>query len=217
WYTLPTWPPKSTPLTLRLDKGKLTTDRTVTPWSAHFDCDPSNPVPTLGGPNLQMTGMKAGPYDQREIEQHGDVIALRGDPLDKRVTIAGAVTARLYVSTDAVDTDVMVKLVDVYPDGRSLLVADRAMRLSWWCRQHELGAVQPGRVYEISFSVGERAWVFERGHRIGFDVQASNYPRFDVNPGTGAQLSDDRMVVQHNVLHAGPLEPSGFVLPLYSP
>jgi predicted acyl esterase len=221
WYELPDWPPRFAPSTLRIDGGKLTRNEVKSAWSGRFDLDPRNPVKTHGGPNLQLGGryggMLAGPYDQRSVAAHPGVLRLRGEPLPQRLSIGGPVTAKLYVSTDAADTDVMVKLLDVYPDGRSLLIADRALRLSWWCRQQGLGPVQPGRVYEITYTVGERAWVFEAGHRIGFDVQASNHPRFGVNPGTGAALYDGDGVVQHNTLHAGPTQPSGFTLRVFYP
>jgi putative CocE/NonD family hydrolase len=151
------------------------------------------------------------------VEKHPGVIALRSDPLTKRMSTAGTFSAHLYVTTDAADTDVMVKLLDVYPDGRAMLIADRAIRLSWWCKERGLGAVQPGRTYEITYNIAERAWVFEKSHRIGFDVQASNFPRFDVNPGTGEALSGGSTVVQHNILVSSPAQSSGFTLPLFDP
>jgi uncharacterized protein len=217
WYELPTWPPQSKPLTLSIEGGKLSSKAVGQAWSASFDCDPANPIPTLGGANLPLGDQKVGPWDQRAVEGLPGVIKLRSEPLAKRLATAGSYTARLFVKTAAADTDVLVKLVDVYPDGRSLLIADRALRLSWWCEQRGLGPVQPGRTYEIRFTVAERAWVFEQGHRIGFDVQASNYPRFDVNPGTGAPLSGGRMVVQHNTLISAPAQPSQFILPQFDP
>lgn len=217
WYTLSTWPPQSKPLTLTVDSGKLTTKSTASTWSARFDCDPKDPIPTRGGANLPLGGQSVGPMDQREVEKHAGVVTLRSDPLSKRMSTAGSFAANLYITTDAADTDVMVKLLDVYPDGRAILIADRALRLSWWCKQRGLGAVQPGRTYEVSYTLAERAWVFEKGHRIGFDVQSSNYPRFDVNPGTGEALSGGAMVVQHNTLTSSQSQPSSFSVPLFDP
>jgi putative CocE/NonD family hydrolase len=217
WYTLPNWPPQSHPMTLSIDSGGLTTKPGGAAWTARFDCDPSKPIATRGGANLPLGGQVCGPMDQRTVERSPGVITLRSEPLSKRLSAAGTFTAHLYVSTDAADTDVMVKLLDVYPDGRAMLIADRAMRLSWWCQQRGLGSVQPGRSYELSYPIADRAWVFEKGHRIGFDVQASNFPRFDVNPGTGAALSGGKMVVQHNTLSASQAQPSGFSLPVFDP
>ena len=44
--------------------------------------------------------------------------------LEKDVAIAGPVTVELYAATDGPDTDFVAKLVDVYPDGRAINVAE---------------------------------------------------------------------------------------------
>jgi predicted acyl esterase len=130
---------------------------------------------------------------------------------------------------------VVVKLIDVYPDdfklpagwqspggkdvaGRQLLIADTAVRLSWWCKQQGLGKVQPGKVYAVDVTIGERAYVFERNHRIALHIQGTSQPRFAVNPGTGARFMDDgRGVVQRNSIHFGGDMISKLSLPVYEP
>ena len=48
-------------------------------------------------------------------------------------------------------------------------------------------------------------------------VTSSNYPRFDVNPGTGRPWSDDGgEVVQTNRIHCGASRASCIVLPIVS-
>ena len=58
--------------------------------------------------------------DQRSVECRADVLVYSTPVLTEAITIAGDVSAELYVSADVPDTDVFVKLVDVYPDGDGL-------------------------------------------------------------------------------------------------
>ena len=51
--------------------------------------------------------------------------------LDEPLEVTGRVRAVLWVSTTAADSDVAVRLTDVYPDGRSMLVLDGIQRLRY--------------------------------------------------------------------------------------
>jgi hypothetical protein len=69
--------------------------------------------------------------------------------------------------------------------------------------------VEPGRVYEIAIELPPTANRFARGHRIRVDVASSNFPQFDVNPGTGEPLGrHTQRVPAHNAIHVGPAHPS---------
>src|SRR5690606_27546120 len=108
--------------------GKLGTAK---PGGKPFDqytYDPDNPVPTVGGNNCCGTPTMAGPRDQRPIESRNDVLVYTGPILKEPVAIAGPVRMKLYAATDGRDTDWMVKLVDVYPDGRAINVAEGILR-----------------------------------------------------------------------------------------
>jgi hypothetical protein len=126
----------------------------------------------------------------------------------------------LNVSTDQTDTDIMAKLVDVYPDGREMLVADSTVRLNWYLAQHGLGPVVPGATYEVELEIGQRAYVAAPGHKLELWVQSSNFPRFAINPGNGDALLDatgSNGVVQHNTLHLGAGNASRLILPVFDP
>jgi putative CocE/NonD family hydrolase len=79
------------------------------------------PVPTIGGGNLNIP---AGPYDQRPAENRSDVLIFTSPVLQQPYEATGSITTRLFVSSDCPDTDFTVKLTDVYPDGRSMLITD---------------------------------------------------------------------------------------------
>ena len=128
WRSADAWPPPAevTPFYFHADhalgKARPDGDGKLT-----YKYDAENPVPTMGGQNLFI---EKGPMDQRPVESRPDVLLFTTEPLTKPVEVTGRITARLYVSSDCPDTDFTVKLCDVYPDGKSMLVTDGIRRAS---------------------------------------------------------------------------------------
>ncbi len=54
-----------------------------------------------------------GPYDQRQLEARDDIVTFTSDPVAQPLGLAGPITVTLFVSSNATDTDFMVKLTDV--------------------------------------------------------------------------------------------------------
>ncbi len=175
-----------------------------------------------------------GGFDQREdprflgcvapwlpLATRPDVLVWQTEPLARDVEVTGPVTVRLWVSSDAPDTDLTAKLIDVYPPsldypyGFALNLTDSILRL-----RYRNGGVaellQPGRIYEVSFPLYPTSNLFRAGHRIRLDVSSSNYPRFDVNPNTGEPLWASALtrVALNTVLHDAE-HPSRVTLPLF--
>ncbi len=138
--------------------------------------DPNNPVPTVGGQNLLLP---KGPMDQRKIESHPDVLLFTTDVLAEPVEVTGRIHAKLYVSSDRPDTHFTVKLTDVYPDGRSMLVTDGVLRAGLRNSFEQPELLQPDQVYELTVDLWSTSLVFNKGHRIRVAVSSSNAPRFE--------------------------------------
>ena len=223
WYELDDWPPAPA-LNLELflnSNAKL--EQTLEPLDFAFDfkLDPSNPIATIGGANLPGTGgpteQLAGPYDQSSLQPNDDIREYRSASSLNDVCIAGPIVANLYVNTDAVDTDIVVKLIDRYPnDGPMMLVADSIMRLSY----AEPGDHSGGETVHLNWVIANRAYVFGIDHQIVIQIQSSNYPRFNPNPGDGSDYYVDGVspvVVQTNNILMGTTTPSSIILPVYNP
>jgi len=143
--------------------------------------DPKDPVPSVGGNNLMMD---RGPMDQRKVSTRADVLKFETEPLKQPIEIAGHVMAELAVSTDAEDTDFMVKLVDVYPNGYEALVLDEAFRLRYWKSLLTPMRVEKNKAYPITIDLWSTALVFNTGHKIAVHVSSSNSPRFEAHSNT---------------------------------
>ncbi len=212
WHTASAWPVPARPTAWHLGTdGQLTAaPPTAGQGPLTWRYDPSQPVPTRGGCNLTLP---AGPMDQRPVEQRPDVLVFTSEPLAQPLEVTGRLTARLFVSTSAPDTDFTVKLSDVYPDGRSMLVADGIRRLRFRNGFVRAEPAQPGQVYEIEVDLWSTSLVFNQGHRLRVAVSSSNYPKYAANPNTGHKGEDGRQPADNRV-YCEQARPSRLMLPV---
>lgn len=210
WRFADRWPPpsKMTPYFLTVD-GELTSffrpnrkGKTLTYMS-----DPRDPVPTVGGRNLFI---ESGPKDQQEIEKRKDVLVFTSPPLEEDLEVTGHVTARLFFSSSCSDTDVVVRLTDVYPDGKSLLISDGMYRTGMGTHEAEVP-------FALDVDLGATSIVFGKGHRIRISVSGSNYPKYDLNCHLGfVGAHKGRYAVARNCLYMSEEYPSQILLPVYT-
>jgi putative CocE/NonD family hydrolase len=190
----------------------------VTPKAAgtdQYSYDPNNPVPTVGGNNCCGTPTLAGPKDQRPIEARHDVLVYTSEMLQTPLAIAGPVKMKLFAATDGRDTDWMVKLVDVYPNGFAMNIAEGILRARFRNGLDKMELLQPNQVYEFEIDMAGTANVFQKGHRIRVDITSSNFPQFDRNPNTGEDLgASDRVRTAKQTVHHGGPRASHIVLPV---
>ena len=211
------WPPQheKTRFYLQPGGGIDTTAPADDSASLTYLFDPANPVPTVGGQNL---GRDVGPRDQREIGERQDYLRFSTPVLEEDVVVAGHIDMELFASTDALDTDFVVKLVDIYPDGYEALILDYPIRMRFRDGQQagDVKLAEPGKVEKLNINMWSTAQTFEKGHRIGIHVSSSNYPRFAVNPNNGAALDDTvaDAVVATNTIYFDAQRPSAIILPV---
>ena len=135
--------------------------------------------------------------------------------LESPVEVTGRIRARLWVSSSARDTDFTVKLCDVYPDGRSMLVTDGILRARHRKSMARDDLLTPGEVYSLDVDLWSTSLILARRHRIRVAVSSSNAPRFAPNPNTGARFpSRDGATVAINTLLVDAKQPSCILLPL---
>jgi len=153
--------------------------------ASSYTYDPSDPSPTLGGANLNIP---AGSYNQAAVEARGDVLVFTSSILTAPLEITGRVRAHLWVSINTVDTDVMVRMTDVYPDGRSMLVLDGAARLASRGVNDAISLLTPGELVPVVVDLASTSIILAPGHRLRISVTSSNWPRFRANPNDGTSF-----------------------------
>ena len=215
WRSADSWPPPSRPASFYFHgDGRLARAIPVAKDAKRtYRYDPQQPVPTVGGQNLNLP---KGPMDQRKVEAREDVLTFTTDVLAEPMEVTGRILATLYVASDCPDTDFTVKLTDVYADGRSMLVTDGIQRARYRKSFEREDFLEPARVYQITVDLWSTALVFAAGHRIRVAVSSSNSPRFEPNSNTGGPPTDQATRVATNTVYVSPAHPSKIVLPIYS-
>jgi len=154
-------------------------------YPASYVYDPEEPCPTLGGPLLMPGTYARGPVNQQRIIERRDVLTYTSEVLQKDTEVTGPVHAMLHASTSAPDTDWVVKLCDVHPDGRTFNVCDGIARARYRNGIDDPQLVPRGAVESYEVDLWATSIVFRAGHRIRVLVTSSDFPRYDRNPNTG--------------------------------
>ena len=177
--------------------------------------DPNDPVPTTGGNNCCGSPTIAGPVDQAPLDARRDIVRFTSDVLKAPVTIAGPVSMDLHATTDGRDTDWMVKLIDVHPDGKAYPMAEGILRARFREGLDTPQLLTPGQAYRYTVDLIGTAVVFQPGHRIRVDITSSNFPQFDRNLNTGDPLGKGTQPrVAQQTIHHSASKPSAIVLPV---
>jgi uncharacterized protein len=202
------------------DGGRLAREAPEPGEPDEYDYDPRDPVPTVGGAILMAPIHRPGARDQREIEDRPDVLVYTSEALRKDHTVLGPVHATVFAATSAPDTDFVVRLVDVYPDGRAIGVADGVIRASareafpapGVTRPAGPKPIEPGRVYGYNVDLWATGITFRAGHRIRVHITSSCFPRWDRNPNTGEGPDSARTEVARQRIFHDPERPSHVTL-----
>ncbi len=172
-----------------------------------FTSDPSNPVrdPFDGA---------YGAHDYRALLRRGDLLTFETAPFDESVEVIGAITAQLYLESDARDVDVYVRVLDVGPDGKAYNLMSpglEVLRASYREPAKGRQLLEPGRVYELRFGDLLTANRFLPGHRLRVHIMGAFLPHFSLNGQTGesertsAALSPARITIRHDAQYASHL------------
>jgi hypothetical protein len=195
--------------------GTLSTAAPGAEKADQFTYDPSDAVPTLGGPlccgPFPPAGL--GPQDQSKAESRNDVLVFTTPAMTKDFEVTGPVLLDLYVSTSAVDTDLTGKLIDLWPNGFAQNLTEGILRLRYRNSQEKPELAKPGEIYHVTVDLWATSNVFLPGHKLRLEVSSSNFPRFDRNLNTGEeQAGASRMSKAANVIYHDQGHPSALVL-----
>lgn len=182
-----------------------------------FTYDPMDPLPSRGG-SICCTGNpkdQPGSFDHRDLETRRDMLVYTSEPMAEGLELTGSLRAEIYLSSDAKDTDVTVKVLDVFPDGRSMNLLEGITRVRYRDGFATPRLMERGTVYKVPVDLHATSWYLAPGHRLRVHVSSSNFPRFDRNLNTGGRNYDETTgIVAHNTVHHSRQYPSRIVLPV---
>jgi putative CocE/NonD family hydrolase len=215
---LATDPPTATPdeapieAPAGLSTGLSTGPPAEGPGGAGFDrfrYHPEHPTPVIGGPVLLADSR---PRDQRRLEARRDVLVYSSPPLESPVETIGPVAAEVFVRSSTPYVDVVVRVCDVHPNGRSLNLCEGVRRLG--PDEDLTGDPDADGVRRVAVDLWPLGHRFERGHRIRVHVAAGAYPTIARNSGTGGAVGTGGPMVPADVeVFHSPDRPSAVILP----
>ena len=201
-------------------KGSLSIRRPAEEPPDRYLYDPDNPTPSPPYGN----GHIDGPRDIAPSAGRKDVLVYDTPPLDADMELIGPIEARLFAATSAHDTDWMIRLSDVFPDGRAMFLAEGVTRArhrdpanNGAFNPGRLSRIEPGKPYEYRI----RFWrptgnLFKRGHKIRIEISSSYFPYYLRNPNTAedniglvTEFKTARQTIYHDIKR-----PSHITLPV---
>jgi putative CocE/NonD family hydrolase len=178
-----------------------------------YEYDPASPVPTVGGANFHLFTSNLGPLDQRTVERRPDVLSYTTDPFPEAATLAGPLSATLYVSSTARDADFTAKLVLVRPDGHARIVEDGILRARFHRARSDPRLLVPGEVVPVTIDMGATALTIPAGARLRLEVSGGSFPKYDRNPQTGENpLTATTLARAEHRVHHGAGRPSALTV-----
>ena len=196
--------------------GRLIIKPATTDMPDAFTYDPMNPVPSYGG-NVCCSGnaVQGGSFDQSKMELRDDILVYTSDELKEGTEITGFIESTLYVSSTGLDTDITLKLIDVYPDGKAYNLDETIQRLRYKEGYNKEVWMEKGKVYKVDLTPLVTSNYFAAGHKIRIEVSSSNFPRFDRNMNTGGKNYDEsKGITVENKIHHSEKYPSVIKLPI---
>lgn len=208
WRTFPSWPPKGLgKATFYLEDGKTIGAKRSTGEDS-FVNDPAAPTPYLADyANSRRRTREYMVDDQRWGEKRSDVLSYKGEAFAKDTTVAGPIDVDFWVKTTGTDMDLVVKVIDVYPDDTTertptVTTRDGETRGGLSMAGYELNVKAdifrarfrnsfetpepfvPGQPTRVHFRMNDLLHTFRKGHRLMIQVQGSWFPLVDRNPNT---------------------------------
>lgn len=165
---------------------KVPTERT----SDSYVYDPDNPAPKF---HLDSNPKEISEAEKNTLGSRQDVIIYTSEPLEEPLTVVGMVKAHLTASTDALDTDFIVRILDVDPNGVETkpYLNDGVLRTRYRNGFESTELLEPNETVELTINIQDIAHQFKEGHRIRLQLTSSVFPAVYPNSNTGNEVATD--------------------------
>lgn len=220
WIEFDSWPPKDIQnKTLFLHEGKEICDESLNngiltifpPESAEqadgYIYDPEDPIVS------KRNFINTGPQDYSDIEYR--MLTYTTEVFEQDLVVVGSVKAEIYAKSSAKDTDWLIRLCDVWPDGRSISVCEGIIRARYRNSTEQEELLNPNQIYKYEIELSATAQVFKAGHSLRIQITSSDFPYYDKNLNTGGTFGEETKgqkainTIFHDITY-----PSQLVLPV---
>lgn len=207
WRVSESWPPTGAETRYYFREGQLLSRESPkrSEISQSYNYDPYRLLLGRGGGHALEE-----PTDQSFLEKRPDLLLFTTPALTDPMEVTGRVMVKLWARSDAVDTDFLARLTDVYPDGRSILLTEGIIRARFRNGFEREEFPHPDTIYEYLIDLASTSYIFNAGHRIRVTITSNNFPRFEGNPNNGRPhwMLGEPATVARNIIYHDSQRPS---------
>jgi len=207
WKKAETWPPD-----VKRTSFFFSTDMNASGEYTDYTFNPNDPAPHI----IDVSSNEASPPgDYQEIEKRDDVITFTGNELPEELSISGDALFDFYASSDCVDTDWVVRINDVSPDGRSIKIAENILRAKFREGFKEPILLTKNTIYRYKIRLSKTANTFLKGHKIRIMITSGAAGYIFPNPNTGNNPAFElKLKTAHQKIFHSEEYPSRIILPV---
>ena len=193
-----------------LNDGLLSKEKPGAEERDTYRYDPRAPLPTIGG---DLFIQPNGARDHRPADRES--LTYTTPELDEDVEITGLPLIEFFASSSAVDTDWVVAITDVRPDGYSQILRQNILRARYREGDDKPVLMEPDKIYPFTIEMYPLSNLFKAGHRIRITLTSSSFPKWYPSGNTGKEINEDMPgVVATNSVYHDDEHPSKIVLPI---
>lgn len=170
-----------------------------------YKYDPKNPATHI----IDMSENEISvPEDYTEEEKRSDYLVFNTEPLEEDITITGDMLVKLYFSSDAVDTDFVVRITDVDENGKSIKLADGVLGAKYRKGFDNTSPIEPNSVHYMEIRTSKISNCFKKGHMIRLTITSSAKNLIFPNSNTELGFNSEKIITANNKIYHGGKTPS---------
>jgi hypothetical protein len=187
-----------------------------TPAPQYYE-EPEDDAEKESGKGKSVEGKKKerDAYHGKVTESRRDILVYSTGPLEKPLTFAGPLSAVLYASSSARDTDWFMRLMEVDEEGKIFMLVEGKIRARFRRSMKKPELLEPGKVYEYGLDLWQTGITIPKGHQLRVEVASASFPVFSRNLGTGGHNEKDtEYVTAEQTIYHNAQYPSHVLLPV---
>jgi putative CocE/NonD family hydrolase len=154
-------------------------------------------------------------YHHKVAQERKDILVYSTEPLAKPLTFVGPLSAVLYASSSARDTDWFVTLMEVDKDGEIFSLAQGKIRARFRKSMRTPEFLNPNEVYEYTIDLWHTGITIPAGSKLRVEISSAAFPLFSRNLNTGGHNeTETKYVTAQQAIYHSQKYPSHILLPV---
>jgi hypothetical protein len=154
-------------------------------------------------------------FHEQVTQARRDILVYVTEPFKEPFTFAGPVSAALYASSSARDTDWFMSLMEVDKEGKIFPLVAGRLRARFHRSTKKPELLKPSRVYEYKLDLWQTGITIPAGHRLRVEVASASFPLFSRNLNTGGHNeTETKYVAAKQTVYHNQKYPSHVLLPV---